>query len=399
MYVISTAIPPPPTLPIKCETCRKIQMSFYGPGGIPLVVPHVSFGDADLSTLINMADYGAKAGNPIMLENNSTPDVVWPDYQISVTPEGTLSDAAADSSSLDTGLQKRKYVIQLIFILEKVNDHFTTGKYLNFLDSIRQNLQHLVTIRNKKIRRPVHTSLDKVLMNKKTLEEEILRNKILKKAIPTISNALCSVLTQSVNKNFREECFNSMKVTNSRAMKRVLHKNLWSIASKVHGVVPCEETILPFEERVSQPQQPVEEAGSRKSEVPRKRRKQQYVYDCGDDPCPSRNSTQTTCTEDFPGASTMTQGTTNTLATIQPSANLHAPVINFDALGTAFIRDEDSIFQDDMGGIEDIEMAEQILLEEVRKITEEATPAAEKLEASIDDSWFNDLIDDPEFLI
>jgi hypothetical protein len=33
------------------------------------------------------------------------------------------------------------------------------------------------------------------------------------------------------------------------------------------------------------------------------------------------------------------------------------------------------MFQDDMGGIEDIEMAEQILLEEVRKLTE--APAVE----------------------
>jgi hypothetical protein len=51
-------------------------MVFYGPGGIPLVVPHVSFGDADLSSLINMPDFGANASEAIRLEKNTSPGKV-----------------------------------------------------------------------------------------------------------------------------------------------------------------------------------------------------------------------------------------------------------------------------------------------------------------------------------
>jgi hypothetical protein len=60
-------------------------------------------------------------------------DIIWPDYQFNVSPDVTLNEAAAGSSSSDTSLSaltKRNYVIQLIFILDKTKDDFTTGQYI-----------------------------------------------------------------------------------------------------------------------------------------------------------------------------------------------------------------------------------------------------------------------------
>jgi hypothetical protein len=47
----------------------------------------------------------------------------------------------------------------------------------DFLDLIRQNLEYIVTIRKQKIRRPVHVSLDKLLMKKKAIDEQIYVSK------------------------------------------------------------------------------------------------------------------------------------------------------------------------------------------------------------------------------
>ncbi|XP_033109185.1 type 2 DNA topoisomerase 6 subunit B-like isoform X2 [Anneissia japonica] len=208
-----------PSSPSQQHTTKMLNIYFFGPDGLPLVLPGVSQYCVLPFQLAKWEKFGLHVGQQLE-RNHSNHGLVLPDqsYHLLRTSDASCTD---DWQTL-----------QLILLID-FNNHHSIKEKKEILEAVRSNLSSIVTEQGDKFRRATHKALTKLWVNKSTMRD---KQKIVEQAVPVAVKAVGVIFKHSTNEEFRKKCLSKLQVCNSRELSAEMTARLWFIANRKFNV-------------------------------------------------------------------------------------------------------------------------------------------------------------------